>query len=41
LNTSGGWTNLAHDAMGRLTQATGYGLQSTQGHDAYGNNISS
>lgn len=41
LTTGGEWGTLAHDNLGRLTSATGFGLTNTLGYDAYGNNTSS
>jgi RHS repeat-associated protein len=41
LSKASGWDPLKHDAAGRLTEATGFGLSETMVHDGYGNNISS
>lgn len=41
LNQAGEWTSLTHDALGRLTQATGMGLSVALGHDGYTNNTNS
>ena len=40
-NQAGEWTTLNHDALGRLTQATGMGMTIALQHDGYLNNISS
>jgi len=39
LSGTGEWS-IANDALGRITSATGHGIATTHGHDAFGNNTS-